>query len=252
MTTSAKRLLQQVAQLHAEPVEDVCLLATDSPYEVNALVFGPSGTPFAEGAFRVRLSYDATTYPAAPPTGHFLTKIHHPNVSARGEICVNTLKRDWTRDVTVSHILTIIKCLLISPGPDSALNEDAGRQLMHSYEEWAKVAKMWTGVHAIKIDRAMLEIEQAGMQRPKLSCQTGGGNAIGHGPAGDGDGTGRNVLGDGDVNQGQQPAVPLSRDGDAMGEGHAAKKVKTNAAAATTAEAKKRAEAKKKKTLKRL
>jgi ubiquitin-protein ligase len=24
-----------------------------------------------------------------------MTKIYHPNVSERGEICVNTLKKDW-------------------------------------------------------------------------------------------------------------------------------------------------------------
>ena len=27
--------------------------------------------------------------------GYFLTKIFHPNISEKGEICVNTLKKDW-------------------------------------------------------------------------------------------------------------------------------------------------------------
>lgn len=27
--------------------------------------------------------------------GYFMTKIFHPNVSEKGEICVNTLKKDW-------------------------------------------------------------------------------------------------------------------------------------------------------------
>ena len=27
--------------------------------------------------------------------GYFLTKIFHPNVSEKGEICVNILKKDW-------------------------------------------------------------------------------------------------------------------------------------------------------------
>lgn len=31
----------------------------------------------------------------AAPAGYFLTKIYHPNISKAGEICVNTLKRDW-------------------------------------------------------------------------------------------------------------------------------------------------------------
>ena len=65
-------------------------------------------------------------YPNAPPRGFFLTKIYHPNVAENGDICVNTLKKDWTTDVTLKHILQVIRCLLIVPFPESALNCEAG------------------------------------------------------------------------------------------------------------------------------
>lgn len=158
MASSTRKLLSQVNALHTTPIEDIALLSSDNPYEVNALLWGPSGTPYEGGAFRVRLTYGAD-YPAAPPKGYFGTKIFHPNVSLKGEICVNTLKRDWTADVTVAHILTIVKCLLINPGPDSALNEDAGRLLMESYESFRKTAEMWTSVHAVKLEKALSEID---------------------------------------------------------------------------------------------
>lgn len=48
------------------------------------------------------------TFPAAPPKGFFLTKIFHPNVSRNGEICVNTLKKDWKEDLGIKHILLVI------------------------------------------------------------------------------------------------------------------------------------------------
>ena len=41
-----------------------------------------------------------------------------------------------------------IKCLLIYPNPESALNEEAGRQLLEEYDEYAKHAKLWTEIHA--------------------------------------------------------------------------------------------------------
>ena len=44
-------------------------------------------------------------FPASPPRGFFLTKIYHPNVAPNGDICVNTLKRDWSAKVTISHVL---------------------------------------------------------------------------------------------------------------------------------------------------
>ena len=62
--------------------------------------------------------------------GFFLTKIFHPNVGPTGEICVNTLKKDWKPDLGIKHILVTIKCLLIYPNPESALNEEAGKLLL--------------------------------------------------------------------------------------------------------------------------
>ena len=46
-------------------------------------------------------------FPASPPRGFFLTKIYHPNVAPNGDICVNTLKRDWSAKVTISHVLQV-------------------------------------------------------------------------------------------------------------------------------------------------
>ncbi len=43
------------------------------------------------------------------PSGFFITKIFHPNVSKAGEICVNVLKKDWTADTQLRHLLLIIR-----------------------------------------------------------------------------------------------------------------------------------------------
>lgn len=41
-----------------------------------------------------------------------------------------------------------IKCLLIVPNPESALNEEAGKLLLESHDEYAERAKMMTEIHA--------------------------------------------------------------------------------------------------------
>jgi ubiquitin-protein ligase len=110
-------------------------------------LFVEEGTPFEGGSFQCKLVFGAD-YPNTPPKGFFLTKIFHPNVSNSGEICVNTLKRDWTPSHGLAHILTVIRCLLIHPNPESALNEDAGKLLMEDYESYAKRAKMMTSIYA--------------------------------------------------------------------------------------------------------
>lgn len=77
-----------------------------------------------------------------------LTKIFHPNVSGAGEICVNTLKKDWKSTYGVGHILVTIKCLLIYPNPESALDEEAGKLLLENYKSYCDRAKLITSVHA--------------------------------------------------------------------------------------------------------
>lgn len=80
--------------------------------------------------------------------GWFTTKIFHPNVSSAGEICVNTLKKDWQASYGIAYILVTIKCLLIYPNPESALDEEAGKLLLEDYDAYFSRAKLITSVHA--------------------------------------------------------------------------------------------------------
>jgi len=81
-------------------------------------------------------------FPNLPPKGYFMTKIFHPNISEKGEICVNTLKKEWNKNSwSLYNILEVIKCLLIVPFPESALNDEAGKLFMEDYEEYSNRAK---------------------------------------------------------------------------------------------------------------
>lgn len=105
-------------------------------------------TPYEGGVFRWVLKIDSE-FPRTPPKGYFLTKIYHPNVSEKGEIWVNTLKKDWNpAKWSLPHILSVIRCLLIIPFPESSLNEDAGKLFMDDYQEYSRIAKMMTKIHA--------------------------------------------------------------------------------------------------------
>jgi ubiquitin-conjugating enzyme E2 S len=130
-------------------------------------------TPYVGGTFHVKLVL-SQDFPNSPPRGFFLTRIYHPNVSTSGDICVNTLKKDWSATVTLSHVLQVrlgaidccgvrprmpthwsflkqvIRCLLIVPFPESSLNDEAGKQFMESYEDYAKRARLLTSVHAMR------------------------------------------------------------------------------------------------------
>jgi len=115
--------------------------------DVTGIIEGPEGTPYAGGYFRVKFKF-TDEFPAAPPKCWLATKIFHPNVSTTGEICVNTLKKDWKSTYGIGHILVTVKCLLIYPNPESALDEEAGKLLLENYDDYCSRAKLITSVHA--------------------------------------------------------------------------------------------------------
>jgi len=149
------RVARDVRDLVKSPPEGVRLVLdgeTGMPgslSEILAEIEGPEQTPYHTRYFQLKLVLSAD-FPATPPRGYFLTKIYHPNVDpTTGAICVNTLKRDWTPTTSLSHVLTVIRCLMIVPFPESSLNDEAGKNFMESYDEYARRARLLAGVHGL-------------------------------------------------------------------------------------------------------
>jgi len=151
----------------AEPLEGISLHPTGE--DVSSLcadIVGPVETPYEGGVFTCKLVF-GPDFPQTPPKGFFLTKIFHPNVSKAGEICVNSLKRDWEPSKGLAHVLLIIRCLLIVPNPDSALNEEAGRLLLEDYASYFARAQMLTKIHAKASNTVEAKSDEPALKRPK-------------------------------------------------------------------------------------
>ncbi|CAH8444911.1 unnamed protein product [Dicrocoelium dendriticum] len=131
------------------PIEGMKLIVNDQNLtDIQAVIDGPVGTPYEGGKFHFKLLL-SDKYPVDPPKGYFHTKIFHPNVAPNtGEICVDTLKRDWKSDLGLRHVFLVIRCLLIDPNPESALNEEAGRLFQEDYAEYVVQARLFTDIHA--------------------------------------------------------------------------------------------------------
>ncbi|CAN9290795.1 unnamed protein product [Alternaria alternata] len=131
---------------------------------LDVLLAGPVGTPYSGGVWRLHLDIPPT-YPAAPPTAQFRTRLWHPNIDeATGAVCVETLKRDWSSSLKLRDVLVTISCLLIQPNPASALNEAAGKLAVEDWEGYCRRAKLMTDIHAA-VPRDMAdEVRQAQMR----------------------------------------------------------------------------------------
>ncbi|KAF6151916.1 hypothetical protein GIB67_010490 [Kingdonia uniflora] len=145
-----KQLAKELKNLDETPPDGIKVVINEDNFStIYADIEGPAETPYENGVFRMKLilSHD---FPHSPPKGYFVTKIFHPNVASNGEICVNTLKKDWNESLGLRHVLLVVRCLLIEPFPESALNEQAGKLLLDNYEEYARHVRILTGIHAIK------------------------------------------------------------------------------------------------------
>jgi ubiquitin-protein ligase len=148
-----RRLATDHAQLHKAglPPNFFFPPGSDSLSDLTTLsvyLAGPAASPYATGVFRLELRMDSA-YPQTPPSAHFRTKIFHPNVDgATGAVCVDTLKRDWSPDLTLRHVLLTISCLLLCPNPASALNAEAGALLVEDQAAFERRAAMWARLHA--------------------------------------------------------------------------------------------------------
>uniref|UniRef100_K3WZA4 E2 ubiquitin-conjugating enzyme n=1 Tax=Globisporangium ultimum (strain ATCC 200006 / CBS 805.95 / DAOM BR144) TaxID=431595 RepID=K3WZA4_GLOUD len=146
-----QRVAREIRQLVVTPLDGIRYLPQDDEQltEIRAEIQGPENTPYEGGFFRIKLVL-SDGFPQTPPRGVFLTKIFHPNIATNGDVCVNTLKKDWSPQLGIAHVLQVIRCLLIVPFPESSLNDEAGRLFMESYEEYARRARIWTNIHAPK------------------------------------------------------------------------------------------------------
>ena len=148
-TPALRRLTREVVKLQKSPPDGIGIeVGEEDILDVNRWIQGPAGTPYADGFFKVNFQFVGTDFPSGPPKCLMRTKIFHPNIHANGEICVSTLKKDWNSTFGIEHILTVIKCLLISPNPDSALDPEAATLLQEAYDDYASTASIWTRIHA--------------------------------------------------------------------------------------------------------
>lgn len=168
-----RQVCKQLSELTSDPLEGIKVFPNEEDItEIQASIEGPAGTPYAGGHFRMKLVL-GKNFPNEPPKAYFLTKIFHPNVAKNGEICVNTLKKDWKAELGIKHVLLTVKCLLIVPNPESALNEEAGKMLLEQYDDYSMRARLFTDIHAKPAKSSTAEASEKTLEGPMAKKHAG-------------------------------------------------------------------------------
>jgi peroxin-4 len=138
--TPTKRILTELSDYASNysptsphpTIESLSPVSPSNILSLRAILSGaslPPSTGYASGRWLLSIVIPPT-YPIAPPTVTFVTRICHPNVKwETGEVCLDVLKENWTPVLGVLGALESVGRLLGEPGVDSPLNVDVANLL---------------------------------------------------------------------------------------------------------------------------
>ncbi|CAF1001698.1 unnamed protein product [Rotaria sp. Silwood1] len=108
---------------------------------------GPENTPYTNGRFYLSLKF-SSDFPLKPPEIKFVTPIYHPNISIKGDICLDILHSQWSPALTVRSILISLCSLLSDPNPEHGINKQAVQLYRTDKNKYQEIEKQWTTIYA--------------------------------------------------------------------------------------------------------
>ena len=112
----------------------------------SGVIYGPINTPYYGGIFSIKIFF-TNKYPFTPPKIKFITPIFHPNIK-NGEICLDTLKNNWSPALILSKVLISLISLLDDPNVNDPLDIVSANLYKKSKIEYFEKAKAYTLAHA--------------------------------------------------------------------------------------------------------
>lgn len=142
------RLNKELEKLRGESPENISVEVVDENiFHWRAIIQGPKDTPYENGRFVVDIKFPSE-YPFRAPSVHFLTRIYHPNINLKGEICLDILRDKWSSALTVRTLLLSICCLLNEPNPDDPLMAEVANLMRTNKNRYITAAREWTKLYA--------------------------------------------------------------------------------------------------------
>ncbi|TNM92097.1 ubiquitin-conjugating enzyme E2 L3-like [Takifugu rubripes] len=149
--TATRRLARELSDLREAGVKHFCNIQVD---EANMLCWQglivPDCAPYEKGAFRIELTFPAE-YPFKPPKITFKTKIYHPNIDEKGQVCLPIISpENWKPATKTDQVLQSLISLVISPQPEHPLRADLAEEYSRDRAKFMKNAEEFTRKHSEK------------------------------------------------------------------------------------------------------
>merc|ERR1739838_1252961 len=104
----------------------------------------PDCAPYNKGAFRIEINFPAE-YPFKPPKITFKTKIYHPNIDEKGQVCLPIISpENWKPATKTDQVIDALVSLIHDPEPEHPLRADLAEEYTKDKKKFIKNAEEYT------------------------------------------------------------------------------------------------------------
>uniref|UniRef100_A0A8C0TFU6 E2 ubiquitin-conjugating enzyme n=2 Tax=Canis lupus familiaris TaxID=9615 RepID=A0A8C0TFU6_CANLF len=104
----------------------------------------PDNPPYDKGAFRIEINFPAE-YPFKPPKITFKTKIYHPNIDEKGQVCLPVISAEnWKPATKTDQVIQSLIALVNDPQPEHPLRADLAEEYSKDRKKFCKNAEEFT------------------------------------------------------------------------------------------------------------
>jgi len=151
MGASSRRLKKELADIQTANLKTFRNIEYD---ESNLLhwtgMLVPEKEPYNKGAFKVSIDFPAE-YPFKPPKITFLTKIYHPNIDEKGQVCLPIVApENWKPATKTDQVMSALLGLVSEPEPEHPLRAELAEEFTKDRKKFFKNAEDYTKKHAEK------------------------------------------------------------------------------------------------------
>ncbi|XP_071321456.1 ubiquitin-conjugating enzyme E2 L3a [Trachinotus anak] len=149
--TSTRRLGKELDDIRKSGMKHFRNIQVD---EANILTWQglivPDCAPYDKGAFRIEIIFPAE-YPFKPPKITFKTKIYHPNIDEKGQVCLPIISvENWKPATRTCQVIQCLISLVNIPQPEHPLRADLAEEYTKDRAKFMKNAEEFTKKHSEK------------------------------------------------------------------------------------------------------
>lgn len=148
---ATRRLQKELGDLRKSDVKYFRNIQVD---ESNILLWQglivPDQPPYNKGAFKIEITFPAE-YPFKPPKVNFKTKIYHPNIDEKGQVCLPIISpENWKPATKTDQVIQSLIDLVHCPEPEHPLRADVAEEFTKNNAKFMKNAEDFTKKNAEK------------------------------------------------------------------------------------------------------